>query len=66
MLPTHCHNCQQPLSQRELDDINAHPRVAEIARRYGQAACGTCCRRAQDCVSHLRADDGECAGDLIL
>ena len=46
-----CAGCHQPLTAHEL----------EIGRY-----CDTCCRRAQDCVSRLRADDGECAGDLIL
>ncbi|WP_427183638.1 hypothetical protein ACL598_17670 [Bordetella bronchialis] len=46
-MPTHCHNCRRPLSLSELASINADPRVAEVARYFGQAACNACCAKSR-------------------
>lgn len=45
-MPTLCHNCRRPLSLSELASIEAEPRVAEVVRYFGQAACNLCCGKA--------------------
>lgn len=45
-MPTHCHNCRRPLSVTELASIKANPRVAQVVRYFGQAACDACCGKA--------------------
>lgn len=45
-MPTHCHNCRRPLSLAELAHTQADPRVAEVVRYFGQAACNACCGKA--------------------
>jgi len=46
-MPTTCHNCRHPLSLRELAAIESEPRVAEVVRYFGQAACDACCDKAK-------------------
>lgn len=45
-MPINCHNCRRPLSLAELAEIEADPRVAEVVRYFGQAACNACCGKA--------------------
>ncbi|MFY1852408.1 hypothetical protein ACOTBX_10490 [Achromobacter xylosoxidans] len=54
-MPTTCHNCRKPLSFADIAEIEADPRVAEVARYFGQAACAACCGNAAKHNAKLRA-----------
>jgi hypothetical protein len=54
-MPTNCYNCRRPLSLQELADINADPQVAKVVRYFGQAACNSCCGKANKHNAKLRA-----------
>lgn len=47
-MPTNCHNCRKPLSFADVAEIEANPKVAEVVRYFGQAACTACCNKASN------------------
>ncbi|SSW66632.1 hypothetical protein AVE30378_02171 [Achromobacter veterisilvae] len=54
-MPTDCHNCRKPLSFADIAEIEADPRVAEVVRYFGQAACNACRGKAAKHNTRLRA-----------
>lgn len=54
-MPTDCHNCRKPLSFADIAEIEADPRVAEVVRYFGQAACKACCGNAAKHNAVLRS-----------
>jgi hypothetical protein len=45
-IPTNCHNCRNPLSSAEIDEIQGDRMLLAVVIHFQQAACNRCCTKA--------------------